>query len=393
MLNIRNMMDAVNTIGSIVANQNQKKQEKKKEEEEPAKHDKTADRPAASAKPAEKAAPKTAEKTSAKSGFTTSGAFAPSLDMERYWRFNYGLLDAVDRDLYEKMEAALLKAEPEIIVTCRKEPTVKYLMSVLIAVIEDNWALFYVENSLSVATRGNEAKIIFVYNKFLQDRDGYRRKMENVAKKVFEGRVKNCKTRFSAELAIHDYLVETVKYDNTDKIASHSPVGPLLTGKGVCEGIAEAFGFLCCVCGVKVAMVSGTLDGSGHRWNVIELGGSRYHVDVTADLSGIHAFFNNDDALMRRTHGFDRKTECTETKYNYYTVKKCRFKTVGDSLPFIEEMLAKGTNEFEIMVESNPDSKAVLEVVKKGMMEARKSGRINTVSSNNGCFRISIVQG
>ncbi len=385
MLNIKNMMDAVNTIGSIVANQNQKKQEKKKEEEESPKHDKAADRPAPAAK--------TAAKTAEKPVFTTSGPFTPSLDMSRYWRFNYGLLDAVDRDLYEKMETAMLKAEPEIIVTCRKEPTVKYLMSVLIAVIEDNWALFYVENSLSVATRGNEAKIIFVYNKFLQDRNGYMRKMESVAKKVFESRVKNCKTRLSAELAIHDYLVETVKYDNTDTVSSHSPVGPLLTGKGVCEGIAEAFGFLCCVCGVKVAMVSGTLDKSGHRWNVIELEGARYHVDVTADLSGIHAFFNNDDAFMRRTHGFDRKTECTETKYNYYTVKKCRFKTAGDSLPFIKGMLAKGTNEFEIMVEDNPDSKAILEVVKKGMMDTRKSGRINTASSNNGCFKISIVQG
>ena len=57
----------------------------------------------------------------------------------------------------------------------------------------------------------------------------------------------------------------------------------------VCEGYAKAFKVLCDQLGVPAVCVSGLSDksrtGSGHMWNLAQIGGSWYLVDVTWDDS------------------------------------------------------------------------------------------------------------
>ena len=86
--------------------------------------------------------------------------------------------------------------------------------------------------------------------------------------------------------ALHDYLVRTVAYDkravnNTEPATAHNPYGALCEGTAVCEGYARAYQLLLervgvsCVCVSSEAMV--------HGWNMVQLDGAWFHVDVTWD--------------------------------------------------------------------------------------------------------------
>lgn len=47
------------------------------------------------------------------------------------------------------------------------------------------------------------------------------------------------------ERAIHDFIVENVRYDKLEKPYSHEVIGPLTNGVGVCEGMAKTVKLLC----------------------------------------------------------------------------------------------------------------------------------------------------
>ncbi len=309
------------------------------------------------------------------------------LDFGRCWRYNYGLLSQGERKIYEEMEKAILGGVPEIIVSCPFEPTLERMMGILIYLIEDNPVLFYVNNGLSLATRGREAKIIFSYNRFFKDREKYLSQMKAETEKIYESELKNCKTQYEIENAIHDYFVKNVTYDPSDAEACHSPIGPLLWKKGVCEGIAEAVGFIACACGLDVAMISGKLEKEAHRWNIIRLDGKNYHLDITSDLKMPHSFLNCNDKMMQSSHSFTRKTGCTSLDYNYYMINKSWFGTLPEAEKYIGGCAKSGQKEIEFYIEEAPQPKAVFEAVSKYMKPGTRLG-IN--SSNNGHYKITI---
>ena len=91
------------------------------------------------------------------------------------------------------------------------------------------------------------------------------------------------------ELWIHDLLCKKVVYVD-DGPESHTIIGPLLKGRGVCEGIAEAAKLLLDACGIPTLKISGIArkkDGTNepHAWNVVLINGKWYHLDVTFDLT------------------------------------------------------------------------------------------------------------
>ena len=128
---------------------------------------------------------------------------------------------------------------------------------------------------------------------------------------------------------VHNYFVRTVSYDETEKgqismPENHSLVGPIMNGRGVCEGISFAFDFLLKRKGFDCTVVTGTCEGEGHMWNVVCLNGNNYHIDVTNDITQTDSCFDKpcyfyylitDDA-MRKTAAFEDRFQCTQTAAN-----------------------------------------------------------------------------
>ena len=59
------------------------------------------------------------------------------------------------------------------------------------------------------------------------------------------------KSQLEKELAIHDFILENVRYDKLKKSYSHEIIGPMTQGVGVCEGIAKTVKALCDAVGVE----------------------------------------------------------------------------------------------------------------------------------------------
>ena len=114
------------------------------------------------------------------------------------------------------------------------------------------------------------------------------------------------------ERAIHDFVVENVRYDKLEKPYSHEVIGPLTNGVGVCEGMAKTVKLLCDGLGLPCMIAVSDRDRANgerylHAWNIVQLGGQCYHLDATFDNSlskygTRYDYFNLDDTKIFRDH-------------------------------------------------------------------------------------------
>lgn len=98
-------------------------------------------------------------------------------------------------------------------------------------------------------------------------------------------------------LAVHDYVVENVKYHRPTANAedhpgyTHTAYGALMKGSAVCDGYAQAFKLLVDELGFENHLIFGiTIDETGefqesnrHAWNIVEYNGEFTHFDTTWD--------------------------------------------------------------------------------------------------------------
>lgn len=122
------------------------------------------------------------------------------------------------------------------------------------------------------------------------------------------------------ELALYRWLTEHVAYDpdhysDTNPLdpASTTPYGPLVNGKGICQGYAAAFQLFMDLLDIECITVTGAAFSSAedHAWNMVRLDGAWYCADPTWDLADDHEgrplmFFNVTSQFMAQTdHQWD----------------------------------------------------------------------------------------
>lgn len=141
-------------------------------------------------------------------------------------------------------------------------------------------------------------------------------------------------SQYEIEKTLHDRLILQCSYDDKS-VHAHTAYGALVDGVAVCEGIARAFQHLCRSVGIETLFVVGRSNNpnsgnsEGHAWNIVNINGNYYHVDVTWDNTGepekdhLHyAWFNLPDTWLTEDHvllqeGYSYPS-CTATKENYF---------------------------------------------------------------------------
>ena len=116
------------------------------------------------------------------------------------------------------------------------------------------------------------------------------------------------KTDYEKIIAIHDYICRNTKYepaeDGEDK--GRTAYGALIEGKAVCQGYCVAFYRMLLEEGIDNRIIFGEgvgYDGTtaSHTWNIVNLYGGYYYVDITWDDAG----GNRDYFLIPAGAGFE----------------------------------------------------------------------------------------
>lgn len=159
---------------------------------------------------------------------------------------------------------------------------------------------------------------------------------------------------FEKEQYIHDFICENVTYDKLKKQYSHEILGPLGQGVGVCEGIAKSVKILCdqlsipCIVAISENNPEKNIKYR-HAWNVIQINGAWYHLDVTFDNTlgkkeVRYDYFNLDDKSIFKDHEpvvYSVPT-CNVGDHFYYRKKKLSFTKDEDVTKRCLQAIKKG---------------------------------------------------
>ena len=201
-------------------------------------------------------------------------------------------------------------------------------------------------------TRNDDLKFIFSYYSYwnyTMSPEKYINELNAEVDKV-AALAMQYETPVDQAIFVHDYLIKNAEYDH-DTLAEakktmhaasceyiYSAYGCLVNKKTVCSGYAEAFQLIMNKLGVNTTVVIGDAGGP-HQWNMIELEGESYYIDITWDDydrkndSGVFIYTNDSDyeymcittEELRKTHTPDAvmfsPPHCLSIKNNYFVYK------------------------------------------------------------------------
>ena len=314
--------------------------------------------------------------------------------LPEYVKYYYERLSDSKKDVYRQMYNAFRKHEKRVRI--KADPsgiTVEDLGYIFRCLYNDTPSFYYLNPSLYIV--GVLPDGYMFENKFLyteeQIRDFDQRLLQGL--EIFhEKYIQEEMSDFEKEVAIHDYLINTVTYD-TESIEDYNlekkhkeiynTLGPLLRKKAVCWGIACAFKLICDFCRIKCFVVVGNLrsenDGEGHAWNIVRLQDENYHVDVTWDLrtsdtiSFAYDYLNLNDHLIKLDHFWDDIVypSCNSLEYNYHHRYKLYVSSPEQIPGFIAGKLEQGNNYITFKYASKmPEKELIREKIQEGILRA-----------------------
>lgn len=165
-----------------------------------------------------------------------------------------------------------------------------------------------------------ELNVYLNYKLTKEQMKNMKKMVEEKSKEIVLKIINNNMTDEQKVKTIHDYIVNNSKYDyenfknNTISPESYSDYGILINGIGVCEGYAKAFLRMCKLLDIKCIMITGDVANGPHAWNLVQLNGVYWHVDVTyddpvvSDGSDIlqYEYYLKTDNQMSKDHNWDK---------------------------------------------------------------------------------------
>lgn len=203
----------------------------------------------------------------------------------------YLQLSAVEKAVYRTILQALLQCKSDVLIETdiREEVFDKVFQCVL----NDHPEIFYVDGFTIVSYKEDdvitERRFSGNYLYDSQEIIERRARMEAVVQGILKG-VPADAEEYDKVRYVYEYLVKHTEYvlDSQD---NQNICSVILNGKSVCQGYAKTAQYLLERLGLNVILVSGMVEGGeDHVWNIVQIDGAYYHVDVTwGDASYIAA--------------------------------------------------------------------------------------------------------
>lgn len=281
-------------------------------------------------------------------------------------RYYYAQLNKQEQAVYKAFYNGLMAHEDVIPIPIKGQLSKEAFNKIFRAMTRDNPLIYYVNQSAC-----NWATDMFGHTaicpQYFYSRETvrkYNRNIENAVNNLAAQLRLTEGTDYEKEIRVHDWFCKNVKYDfkgaDMDEparvVLSHNIVGVFAKQKAQCEGIAKAVKVLLNAVDIKCIVATGEAEANGknehHAWNVIDIDGSPYQVDVTWDIGAskgriAYDYFNVTDEIISKTHSFeDEMPKCISLKDNYFERNGLTFKSKSQLITYITQGIAQGQKEF-----------------------------------------------
>ena len=190
------------------------------------------------------------------------------------YKFLYWLLREEEQKIYYQLEDGIGRRLSEIAVeSCSGETLKRIIRCVLI----DNPQFFWFEGMVSIR---KAAERIIVKPQYLFNETEIRG-AEKIIEKALSGfDILKSSCDFDKARAAYDWLLDNVSY--SEEVAGQNIFDVFIERKAVCKGLSKAYQLILLRLGVFSTLIYGTIDGkTNHIWNVAEIDGKYYNVDVS----------------------------------------------------------------------------------------------------------------
>ena len=192
---------------------------------------------------------------------------------------------------------------------------------------------YYLSTVSSIGAVGKQAEAIHVNYQYTPEEAAEKREQDAKEQAAVDSAIASCVTDgmsdYEIAKALHDYLALNNEYDmryysgGMPRI-SYTAYGALVNRTSVCAGYALAYERLMDQVGIPCEYVTGMTTRGSHAWNIIQINGEWYHVDVTWDdptpnregYVRYDYFLKSDSAISRDHVSWEASRACTSTKYD-----------------------------------------------------------------------------
>lgn len=140
---------------------------------------------------------------------------------------------------------------------------------------------WYAANTYEISYDQETGKLLRFFPHFLDEEDYDYIRYEQRVQEVITDCIREGMSQWQKVLVVHDYLAANCRYDESYLYSTGYDL--LVNGTAVCRGYAEAYMDIMNRLGIPCRIVSS--DDMDHCWNLVNIEGSWYHVDVTWDDS------------------------------------------------------------------------------------------------------------
>ncbi|WP_350453603.1 transglutaminase domain-containing protein [Slackia heliotrinireducens] len=324
--------------------------------------------------------------------------------LPEYVKFYHDKLPDWMRPIYERIYWSVRNQDEAVIVDDpERKLDIDQLLYLQECIYYDCPAFYYwryAKATIFTFAKGNKHQIKLMYWYTPEKRADFDRRLSAVVQRFLNARIVSGMTQYERELAIHDYLVQTVTYDTEALAVNNDPTNPrhhdeiysvlgaLLKRKAVCAGISSGFKLLCDAARIKCFVVVGSSThesdaGERHAWNMVKLDGETYHLDATwdirdaGDIRMCYDYLNLTDGLIRFDHTWSSTIypACTALEYNYYHRGRYFVTKLDRVGKYVRKHLAAGERylAFKFANDAMAPDDAIAAEIKKGIRAARVS--------------------
>lgn len=280
------------------------------------------------------------------------------------YKYYFGSLGNKEKQAYNDILEKIETMPPTIEIPSLSQ---EELNRVFEALLYDNPYLFFLGRTCTVTAKGLKT---YFNASYVMSAGEYKQKKETLVRKADEILGKNSATdQFNTELFIHDYIIDNCSYSYSGAENESNAYGALIENVAACEGYSKATKLLLDLAEIESCLLSGKARNlqdrfESHMWNIVNINGDYYHLDVTWDdpvtlgkeeeSDPIYTYFNITDKEIQQTHNdFILTYPCTASAENYFVKKGLFFYDYNESVEI---------NITKKIIDAVNDGRSVLEI-------------------------------